>query len=439
MPARSRTPRLLALLAAVLFAGLAGLTPAAAQGSRAYVLTLDGPLTPAQAAYLERALNQAQGPQTEVIILQLNTPGGDITLMQKMVSLIRSSQVPVVVFVAPRGALAGSAGTVVTLAGDAAAMAPETVIGAASPVGSQGQNLDTTEQTKLKQALEAEVRTLAAQRSPQAIALAQDAIETAKAATATEAHSAGLVDFLADDVPNLLRQLDGFSLTMNGQQRTLHTLGLEVVPLDMNILESVLDFLTNPNVVFVLLALGAQALLIELSNPGRWVAGVIGAVSLSLAFYGLGVLPVNWFGLIFIGLAFVLFILEVHATAHGALAATGTASLVVGALVLFNSPGSPDFFRVSVPLVVATSLVIALMFVVLLTFALQAQRRPAAVGIENLIGREGEMRSPESIQVAGELWSAVPADSGDIKLEPGQRVVVAAVRGLKLLVRPKKV
>ena len=438
MPARSRTPRLLALLAAVLFAGLAGLTPAAAQGSRAYVLTLDGPLTPAQAAYLERALNQAQGPQTEVIILQLNTPGGDITLMQKMVSLIRSSQVPVVVFVAPRGALAGSAGTVVTLAGDAAAMAPETVIGAASPVGSQGQNLDTTEQTKLKQALEAEVRTLAAQRSPQAIALAQDAIETAKAATATEAHSAGLVDFLADDVPNLLRQLDGFSLTMNGQQRTLHTLGLEVVPLDMNILESVLDFLTNPNVVFVLLALGAQALLIELSNPGRWVAGVIGAVSLSLAFYGLGVLPVNWFGLIFIGLAFVLFILEVHATAHGALAATGTASLVVGALVLFNSPGSPDFFRVSVPLVVATSLVIALMFVVLLTFALQAQRRPAAVGIENLIGREGEMRSPESIQVAGELWSAVPADSGDIKLEPGQRVVVAAVRGLKLLVRAKK-
>ena len=438
MPARSRTPRLLALLAAVLFAGLAGLTPAAAQGSRAYVLTLDGPLTPAQAAYLERALNQAQGPQTEVIILQLNTPGGDITLMQKMVSLIRSSQVPVVVFVAPRGALAGSAGTLVTLAGDAAAMAPETVIGAASPVGSQGQNLDTTEQAKLKQALEAEVRTLAAQRSPQAIALAQDAIETAKAATATEAHSAGLVDFLADDVPNLLRQLDGFSLTMNGQQRTLHTLGLEVVPLDMNILESVLDFLTNPNVVFVLLALGAQALLIELSNPGRWVAGVIGAVSLSLAFYGLGVLPVNWFGLIFIGLAFVLFILEVHATAHGALAATGTASLVVGALVLFNSPGSPDFFRVSVPLVVATSLVIALMFVVLLTFALQAQRRPAAVGIENLIGREGEMRSPESIQVAGELWSAVPADSGDIKLEPGQRVVVAAVRGLKLLVRAKK-
>jgi membrane-bound serine protease (ClpP class) len=426
----------LAVVLAILGSGFTSL--ASAQGRRAYLLTLDGPLTPAQAAYLERALNQAQGGDAEVVILQLNTPGGDITLMQKMVSLIRSSPVPVVVFVSPRGALAGSAGTVVTLAGHAAAMAPETVIGAASPVGSQGQNLDTTEETKLKEALKAEVRTLAAQRPPAAITLAQDAIDTAKAATADEAHSAGLVDFLANDVPDLLQQLNGYTLTMNGQPRTLHTAGLEVVPLDMNVLEAALDLLTNPNVVFLLLALGAQALLIELANPGGWIPGVIGAVSLALAFYGLGVLPVNWFGLIFIGLAFVLFIMEVHATAHGALAVTGTASLIVGALILFNSPGSPDFFRVSVPLVVGTSLLIALGFVVLLTFALRAQRRPVAVGIESLIGQEGEMKSAESIQVGGELWSALPADGAKGALEPGQRAIVAAVQGLKLLVRPKK-
>jgi membrane-bound serine protease (ClpP class) len=326
----------------------------------------------------------------------------------------------------------------VTLAGDAAAMAPETVIGAASPVGSQGQNLDTTEQAKLTEALKAEVRTLAAQRPPAAIQLAQDAIQTAQAATAVEAHSAGLVDFLANDVPDLLRQLDGYTITVNGQTRILHTSGLEVVPLDMNLLESVLDLLTNPNVVFLLLTIGAQALLIELSNPGGWIPGVIGAVSLALAFYGLGVLPVNWFGLVFIGIAFVLLILEVHAPTHGALAATGTASLVVGALVLFNSPGSPDFFRVSVPLVVFTSLLIALGFVVLLTFGLRAQRRPAVLGIERLIGREGQMRTSDSIQVAGELWTALPADVENTRLEPGQRVVVTAIRGVKLLVRPKK-
>src|SRR5579859_6694218 len=427
------------LVFAVVVAGLAIFANVAgAQGKQALVLTLDGALSPAQVGYLQRAIGQAQGPDTEVIILQLNTPGGDITLMQTMVSLIRSSQAPVVVFVSPRGALAGSAGTIVTLAGHAAAMAPETIIGAASPVGSQGQNLDTTEQTKLKEALKAEVRALAAQRPPAALELAQNAIETAQAATAVEAHSTGLVDFLANDVPDLLRQLDGYTITVNGQRRTLHTSGLAVVPLDMNILESVLDLLTNPNVVFLLLTIGAQALLIELSNPGGWIPGVIGVVSLALAFYGLGVLPVNWFGLAFIAIAFVLFIMEVHAPTHGALAATGTASLVVGALVLFNSPGSPDFFRVSVPLVVFTSLLIALAFVALLTFALRAQRRPAALGIERLIGREGEMRSPQSIQVAGEMWSAVPADEGNVKLEPGQRVVVTAVRGLKLLVRPKK-
>jgi membrane-bound serine protease (ClpP class) len=427
------------LVLAVVVAGLANFANVAgAQGKQALVLTLDGALSPAQVGYLQRAIGQAQGPDTVVIILQLNTPGGDITLMQTMVSLIRGSQVPVVVFVSPRGALAGSAGTVVTLAGDAAAMAPETVIGAASPVGSQGQNLDTTEETKLKEALKAEVRTLAAQRPPAAIALAQDAIQTAKAATADEAHSAGLVDFLANDVPDLLRQLDGYTLTMNGQKRTLHTAGLQVVDVDMNLLESALNLLTDPNVVFLLLALGAQALLIELSNPGQWIPGVVGAVSLALAFYGLGVLPVNWFGLVFVGLAFVLFILEVHSPSHAALAITGTASLVIGALVLFNSPGTPDFLRVSVPLVVVTSIVIAAGFVVLVTFALRARQRPLAVGIQTLVGKEGEMRTPDSIQVAGELWSALPADGANTHLEAGQHVVVAAVQGLKLLVRPKK-
>ena len=434
----TRNLLLLGLAAAVLLLSLA--RPAAAQGAQgrsAYVLTLSGPLTPAQAAYLERALGQAERNQAEVVILQLNTPGGQIDLMQKMVMLIRGSTVPVIVYVAPRQALAGSAGTIITLAGWAAAMAPETAIGAASPVGSQGEDLGSTLQAKIKEALKAEVRTLAAQRRPEAIALAESTIESAKAATAQEAYAVGMVDFLADDVPDLLHQLDGYTLSVNGQTRTLHTAGLPVVDVAMNVLELALDLLTNPNVVFLLLALGAQAILIELSHPGGWVAGFVGVVALALAFYGLGVLPVNWFGLVFIGLAFVLFFLEVHAPTHGALAVTGVASLIAGALILFNSPGSPDFFRVSVPLVVGTSLVLAAGFVVLLTFALRAQLRPAIMGVESLIGREGELRAGGLVQVAGELWSVAPAEPGS-PLEPGQRVVVAGVQGLKLLVRPKK-
>jgi membrane-bound serine protease (ClpP class) len=286
--------------------------------------------------------------------------------------------------------------------------------------------------------LKAQVRALAAGRPPEAIALAEATIESAKAATAQEALAAGMVDFLAQDVPDLLQQLDGFTVHAGDQSRTLHTSGLEVVAVSLNPLETALDLLTNPNVVFLLLTLGAQALLIELSSPGGWVAGFIGVVALALAFYGLGVLPVNFFGLVFIGLAFVLFILEVHAPTHGALAVTGTASLIVGALVLFNSPGSPEFFRVSVPLVVGTAIVVSAGFVILVTFALRAQRRPVVVGVESLVGREGQVRGPGQVQLAGELWSAEPAEAGSAQLEPGQRVVVAAVEGLKLRVRAKK-
>jgi len=414
---------------------LAGAWSAAAQsGGETLVLTVDGPLTPAFATYIERGLARAERDEAVVVILQLNTPGGAIDLMDQIVAQIRGSQVPVVVYVAPRGANAGSAGTVIALAGHAAAMAPETIIGAASPVGGQGEDLGSTLESKVKEALKAKVRALAAGRSAEAIALAEATIDTARAATAQEAHAAGLVDVLAADVPDLLRQLDGFTVEVDGQPRTLVTDGIRVTELPMNLLETALNLLTNPNVVFLLLALGAQAILIELSSPGGWVAGFVGVASLLLAFYGLGVLPVNWFGILFVVLAFVLFVLEIYATTHGGLAAAGTGSLIVGALVLFNSPGSPDFFRVSVPLVVITSIVLAAGFLALVTFALRAQRRPIAVGVERLIGQEGEVRTPNAVQVAGELWSA---ESTEGALEVGQKVEVAAIKGLTLLVRKK--
>ncbi len=409
-----------------------------AQSGLAVVLTIDGALTRIQTTYLQRGLERARRDNAEIVILELNTPGGDILLMNDLVDLIRASQVPVVVYVAPRGAIAGSAGTIITLAGHAAAMAPETAIGAASPVGGQGENLATTEEAKVKEVMKAKVRGLAAHRPPEAVALAEAAIESAKAATVDEAYAAGLIDFKATDLPDLLRQLDGFTVQVDGQPRVLHTAGLATEDLPMSAVERALDLLTNPNLVFLLLTIGVQAILIELSHPGGWVAGFVGAVCLALAVYGLGLLPVNWFGLAFIVLAFVLFVMETHAPTHGALAAAGTASLIAGSLVLFNSPGSPEFARVSVPLVVATSIFLAGGFVLLITLALRAQRRPVAVGVESLIGQMGEVRTSGSVQVAGELWSAEPADGESARLEPGQKVIVAAIRGLKLLVRPKR-
>jgi membrane-bound serine protease (ClpP class) len=427
---------LFAFTAVVMGAPAAMARPAWAQSEsrEAVVLNVVGPLTPAFTVYIQRGISQAERDGAAVVIIQLNTPGGAIDLMTDIVTEIRGSTVPVVVFVSPRGAMAASAGTVITLAGHVAAMAPETIIGAASPVGSQGEDLSTTEAAKTKEALKATVRTLTLHRGPKAVALANSAIDTATAATADEAYAAGLVDFLAPDVPSLLSQLNGFQVDMNGQTVQLETSQLTVTEVPINLLETLLNILTNPNVVFLLLALGAQAILIEVANPGGWIPGFIGAVSLALALYGMGVLSVNWFGLIFVVVAFVLFILDIKAPTHGALTAAGAASLIAGALVLFNSPGTPGFLQVNVILVVVTSLALAAGFAVILAFAVRAQRRPLALGVQTLIGQVGEVRSAESVQVGSELWSAV---TGDSPLEPGEKVEVVGVRGLKVVVKKR--
>ena len=200
--------------------------------------------------------------------------------------------VPVVVYISPRGAHAASAGTLVTLAGHAAAMAPETVIGAASPVGGQGEDLQTTEELKVKEDIKAVARSLAEKRGPEAVALAEDTIQNAKAVSATEALHAKLVDFVVDNVDDLLEALDGFTVQMSDGPRTLHTANAATAPLAMSFIERLLLFLTDPNIVFTLLSMGTFAILIEISSPGGWVAGFVGAVCVLIATYGLGLLSV---------------------------------------------------------------------------------------------------------------------------------------------------
>ncbi|MGD8813775.1 MAG: nodulation protein NfeD [Anaerolineales bacterium] len=428
------------VLAFVLGWMLSALTvPAAAQDENAVLLlSAQGPLTPAMAEYLDRGLARAVRESAEAVIFQLDTPGGAVDLMNRMVQSMRASAVPIVVYIAPRGAMAGSAGTVITLAGHVAAMAPETAIGAASPVGMQGEDLGETIETKTVEILKATVRSLASGRGDEAIALAEAAIEEAKAATAQEALQVGLIDIIADDLDDLLIQLDGRSVeTVIGTQQ-LQTIGVRIEEVPQSFIEQALQALTNPNIVFLLLTVGVQAILIEISSPGGWVAGFIGVVCLAFGTYGLGVLPVNWVGLIFIITAFVLFILEIKATTHGALAAAGVASFIVGALVLFNSPGTPSFQRVSIPLVVSAGIFTAAIFMFVLTFAIRAQRRPRAVGAESLIGRIGvvrkELNPSGSVLVGGELWSAELEDE-ELVVQEGTRVEVVGVEGLRLNVR----
>jgi len=402
------------------------------------VLTADGELTPVMVAYIQRGIDTAEQQQAQALIVELNTPGGDVTLMDKIVNEILESKVPVIVYVSPTGGIAGSAGTVITLAAQANAMAPETSIGAASPIDSNGEDLNTTLATKIKNVLKAQVRNLASNRPQAAIDMAESAIENATAATADEAKAAGLTDFIATDLPDLLQQLDGYQVTVHDQPVVLHTAGASVVNLDINWLEQILALLTNPNIIFILLALGAQAILVEITHPGGWVPGFLGAVCLILAFYGLGVLPVNLFGLVFIGLAFALFILDIKATTHGVLTAAAVGCLIAGTLVLFNSPGSAPNLQVSVPLVLVTSLILGVLFFSLVIFAMRARSLPLMTGSQLMVGKVGVVRqalSPRGIvQMKGEEWTA---ETEGETLEPGQEVQVVAVQGVKLMVKKK--
>jgi membrane-bound serine protease (ClpP class) len=402
------------------------------------VLTADGPITPAMASYLSRGIKIAERQGAEALIFQLNTPGGSIDTMTEMETDILNSTVPVVVYVAPSGAMAASAGTIITLSGHASSMAPNTTIGAASPVGSQGENLPTTEELKVKNAMSATVRSLTQRRGPTAQALAEDTIQNAAAVSESEALQAGLIDFISTDLNELRSQLDGFTVTVNQQPVTLHTANSTFEPVSISFIEELLLIVTDPNIVFLLITIGVQAIIIEISSPGGWVAGFIGVVCLALATYGLGILPVNYFGLLFIATAFVLFILDIKAPTHGGLTAAGVGSLIVGALVLFNTPITPSFQHVSVPLVLGISLFSGAIFFGIMMVAVRAQRAPIVTGEESMNGRVGIARTdltPKgSVQVGGELWTA-QLEQEDARLYAGTRVEVVRVDGLRLIVR----
>lgn len=405
------------------------------------VLNAEGAVTPVMKEYILRGMEIADQRGADLIILQLNTPGGELGVTQEIVAILRDSRIPVVVFVAPRGAWAGSAGTIITLAGHAAAMAPETVIGAASPVGGQGEDLAETLEAKAKNITKAVVRALAERRGEEAIELAEATIEEAKAATAEEALEVGLIDFVAEDVDDLLEQLDGFEVEMIEGALTLETSNATTEDVAASFIEQLLAILTNPNIVLLLITIGVQAIFIEISSPGGWVAGFIGVICLALATYGLGVLPVNWFGIIFLITSFVLFIMEVNTPTHGALTAAGIVSFIIGALVLFNSPGTPQFQQVSIPLVITIGLVSGGLFGVLVGFGIRALKAPIRAGTESLIGKTGAVTSmlnpTGQVRLGSELWTAEAIDVSE-RIHKGDKVEVVEIKGLRLKVRKVK-
>lgn len=414
-------------------------SPVQAQSQTPTVVTvqLNGPLNPTWKDILQRGIDLAKSKHAVALVIEINTTGGSIDLMTSLIQEMLASPVPVVTYVTPQGSMAASAGTLLVLAGRVSAMAPSTILGAASPVGAQGEDLSTTEQTKTKEALKATARSLVAGRGAAAIDLAEQAIDEAKAASADEAKKAGLIDIIAVNEKDLLTQLEGYTVKVAGHIVTLHTAGAALVETPVTPVETVLGLLADPNIVFILLAIGALAILIEITTPGGWVAGFTGAILLALGIYGLDLLPVNWVGIIFMAAAFVLYILDIKAHTHGALTAAGTASFIAGGLILFNSASVPDFANVSVGLVIGMGLFLGAVFFAVVLLAIRAMQTPLYIGKETLAGKEGyavTAIAPSGIaQVSGEQWGArLAADSQPIA--EGDRIQVKQVNGLKLIV-----
>ena len=425
--------RFLGWLFIVLLASLPIASNAVAQGTpHVDVLTFDGAISTATFDYFDRGIETAEQDGASCVIIQLNTPGGESGATLKIMQRFENARVPVVVFIWPRGSLAASAGTYITLAAHVAAMAPKTTIGAAAPVSGGGQELPETAKEKLVNTLAGQAKNFAQRRGEEAAEWAEKAVRESLVATEEEALEKGVIDLIANDLNELLDQLDGREVMVGSQEFTLHTRGATVTHIPMTFVEQLLSILINPNVAFILLTLGVNGLIFELSSPGGYVAGIVGAVCLLLSLYAIQVLSVNYMGLALIALAFVLFVLDIKAPTHGVLTAGGIVTFVLGALILFNSP----YYAVSKGLIFSVALATGAFFAFVVAKALRAQKWHVTTGREGLIGRIAEARTdltPEgTVFLGGEHWTATVEEG---TAQKGEKVRVIAAEGFRLRVR----
>ena len=404
---------------------------------RALVAELDGIIHPISSEYLNAAIDQADTSGASVVIFILRTPGGLLESTRAIVSRMITSRAPVVVFVAPSGARAASAGFVITIAADVAVMAPGTHIGAAHPVSGSGQPVDETMAKKAASDTAAYARSLAEARGRN-VALAADAVLESRAFTEREALQAvpPLIDFTAQSLEDLFRQLDGRTVTrFDGRTVTLRTADVEIVRVDMSRRQRFLSAIAHPQIAYLLLTLGALGLTIELWSPGAIVPGVVGGLCLLLAFFALQILPVSTTGVLLVLFGLGLLILELKVPSFGILGVGGTISLLIGSIMMTREiPGVAVGLHVIVPVVLGVAAIVLFLG----RLALVSQGRPPATGTHALIGEEGRARAalvpdaPGQIDVHGEIWRALSREP----IPAGAKVRVVDVTGLTLLVEP---
>jgi membrane-bound serine protease (ClpP class) len=424
-----------------------------AAAKQAVVLEIDGAIGPAIADYLVRELRAAKPSEIGIIVLRMNTPGGLDTSMRMMISAILASPVPVATYVAPNGARAASAGTYIAYACAIAAMAPGTNIGAATPVRlgiplgrpdqptgqEKGQEKEKpaepadAETRKAVNDAVAYIRSLA-ELSGRNADWAVEAVRTAASLPASEALKLHVIDAIADDVPDLLRKIDGRTVTVAGQPERLETAGLEIITVAPDWRTELLAAITNPNVAFILMLIGVYGLIFEFLNPGAVAPGLIGAISLVVALYALNFLPINYAGAGLVLLGVGLMVAEAHIGAFGAIGVGGVAAFVIGAIMMF--PSEVPGFNLSPLVIAAAAAVTGGLFLLVLAMLLRSRKRVVITGKEALLGAEGEALSWQGeegrVRITGEIWRARAVGP----LKPGTRVKVIDRDGLVLVVEP---
>jgi len=395
---------------------------------RIVIIEMEGPINPGSAMYVIRGLERAEEMKAAVAIIRLDTPGGLASSMRSIIKAILNSAVPVVVYVGPRGAGAASAGVMVTVAGHVAAMAEGTNIGAAHPVTAGGKDIEKSMSEKVVNDMAAYARGIAEEKGRNS-EWVEKAIRESVSITAQEAREKHVVDLVVRDMDHLIQELDGRDVMMPRGKVTLRTVGLERVIYKPGFRDKVLKTISDPNIAYILMMIGLAGLYFELSHPGAIFPGVIGAISLILAFFSFQTLSVNYAGLILILLAIIFFIAEVKVASYGILSIGGLISLTLGSIMLFED------LRVSLRLMLPTILLIGGFFVVVAGLAFRAYHMRPRGGTEGLMGEVGEVREtidPEGlIFVHGEYWRAI----SDERLEPGDKAEVTGVKGLTLRVR----
>jgi len=412
--------------------------PSAFAAEKVSLIKIDGAIGPATATYISRSIEEARAQNAQCLVIQLNTPGGLLDSTQKIVQSFLGSPVPIVVYVAPTGATATSAGCFITIAASVAAMAPATTIGAAHPVSIGGfpsggeEKTDETMKQKLENFSVSYIETIAGRRQRN-IEWAKSAVKESASITAEKALELKVIDLIAADIPDLLQKLNG--RVVDG--KPLKTAGAEVAEVRMSPAERVFQKLWRPEVMFILMLIAIYGIIGELTTPGAILPGVVGAIALVLALYLAAILPVNVTGLVLIALALMLFIFDVYATTHGVLTVGGVIAFLIGSLMLFNR--ADPLFRLSLNYIIPATLITAAFFIFVIGKGLRAQLMPVKAGAETMIGKTVTALTPIDsrggrIFVEGEYWNAI----SDTPVAKDQPVEVAAVQGLTLKVQAVK-